>query len=67
MFFLRQTASGIPESQHFQNITIDGKYLVAYASKADPSDEAQFSSCSVGCSSSPIHVRARLLFILFNN
>ncbi|KAI1722637.1 hypothetical protein Ddc_06806 [Ditylenchus destructor] len=52
-------ASGVPESQHFQNVSIDGKYLVAYSSGAAPSDEAQFASCSIGCASSPIRVRAR--------
>lgn len=38
---------------------LEGSYLVAYAHGAAPSDEAQFTSCSIGCSSSPITVRAK--------
>ncbi|KAK6765776.1 hypothetical protein RB195_025596 [Necator americanus] len=36
-----------------------GSYLVAYARGAAPSDEAQFASCSIGCSASDITVRAK--------
>ncbi|KAH7698638.1 CBN-MLT-9 protein, partial [Aphelenchoides avenae] len=54
-----QLASGIPESQQFRNISIEGHYLVAHASSAAPSDEAQLTSCAIGCASTPIRVRAR--------
>uniref|UniRef100_A0AC35GA75 Uncharacterized protein n=2 Tax=Panagrolaimus sp. PS1159 TaxID=55785 RepID=A0AC35GA75_9BILA len=54
-----QVASGVPESQAFQGVNIQGNYLVAYAAGAAPSDEAQFASCSIACASSPIRVRAR--------
>ncbi|KAK6058451.1 hypothetical protein COOONC_03977, partial [Cooperia oncophora] len=36
-----------------------GSYLVAYARAAAPSDEAQFASCSIGCTASDITVRAK--------
>uniref|UniRef100_A0A0N4ZHY1 MAM domain-containing protein n=1 Tax=Parastrongyloides trichosuri TaxID=131310 RepID=A0A0N4ZHY1_PARTI len=36
-----------------------GAYLFAHASKAAPSDEAQFASCSIACASSKIKVRVR--------
>ncbi|PIO77551.1 hypothetical protein TELCIR_00313 [Teladorsagia circumcincta] len=36
-----------------------GSYLVAYARGAAPSDEAQFASCSIGCTASDITVRAK--------
>ena len=54
-----QIARGVPQTQRFQNVTIQDNYLVAYAAGAAPSDEAQFASCSIGCASSPIRVRAR--------
>ncbi|KAF7632182.1 hypothetical protein Mgra_00008435 [Meloidogyne graminicola] len=50
---------GIPESIYLRNISMKGRYLFAYAKGAGPSDEAQFSSCSITCSSSPIRVRAK--------
>lgn len=54
-----QLASGVPETERFRHINIQGNYLVAYAAGAAPSDEAQFVSCSIACASSPIRVRAR--------
>ncbi|KAL3094784.1 hypothetical protein niasHS_006079 [Heterodera schachtii] len=42
-----------------RNFTVDGKYLIAYATSASPSDEAQLSSCAIACASSSIRVRAR--------
>lgn len=54
-----QRASGVPQSQLFSNISIQGTYLVAFASGAAPSDEAHFASCAIGCSSSDIRVRAK--------
>ncbi|VDM55354.1 unnamed protein product [Angiostrongylus costaricensis] len=39
-----------------------GSYLLAYARGAAPSDEAQFASCSIGCSASDITVRVRYVF-----
>lgn len=55
-----QIATGSPNASIFRNApVVQGSYLVAYARGAAPSDEAQFSSCAVGCSSSPITVRAK--------
>uniref|UniRef100_A0A914W839 MAM domain-containing protein n=1 Tax=Plectus sambesii TaxID=2011161 RepID=A0A914W839_9BILA len=36
-----------------------GNFLIASARSAGPSDEAQFASCSIACSSGPITVKAR--------
>lgn len=52
-----QWASGTPE-RIASNVTLNGRYLLAYAEGAAPSDEAQFASCSIACASSPITVRA---------
>ncbi|KAE9414660.1 hypothetical protein Angca_001912 [Angiostrongylus cantonensis] len=53
-------ATGTPNASAFRNIpTPAGSYLLAYARAAAPSDEAQFASCSIGCSASDITVRAR--------
>ncbi|KJH40864.1 hypothetical protein DICVIV_13175 [Dictyocaulus viviparus] len=53
-------ANGAPNSTIFRNVPAPhGSYLVAYARAAAPSDEAQFASCSIGCSASDITVRAR--------
>ncbi|VDK45819.1 unnamed protein product [Anisakis simplex] len=55
-----QLASGAPQSSTLKNVPmLEGSYLVAYASNAAPSDEAQFASCAIGCASSPIVIRAR--------
>ncbi|CAD6188715.1 unnamed protein product [Caenorhabditis auriculariae] len=54
------TASGVPTQLQNRNVPIPtGSYLVAYAKGAAPSDEAQFASCSIGCASSDIIVRAK--------
>ncbi|KAI3414093.1 hypothetical protein GPALN_011560 [Globodera pallida] len=51
---------GQPQSSLLpRNVSVDGKYLVAYASAAAPSDEAQLSSCAIACASTSIRVRAR--------
>ncbi|WKY15065.1 hypothetical protein Q1695_000517 [Nippostrongylus brasiliensis] len=52
--------NGAPNSTVFRNApSPPGSYLVAYARGAAPSDEAQFASCSIGCTASDITVRAR--------
>lgn len=55
-----QIANGAPDTNTFRDApSPQGSYLVAYARAAAPSDEAQFASCSIGCSSSPITVRVK--------
>ncbi|CAB3410368.1 unnamed protein product [Caenorhabditis bovis] len=55
-----QVANGVPVQLQNRGVpTPDGTYLVAYAKTAAPSDEAQFASCSIGCASSDIVVRAK--------
>ncbi|VDO20851.1 unnamed protein product [Haemonchus placei] len=52
--------TGAPNTTVFRNAPAPaGSYLVAYARGAAPSDEAQFSSCSIGCTASDITVRAK--------
>ncbi|VDM75788.1 unnamed protein product [Strongylus vulgaris] len=48
-----------PDDQLDWHVGTAGSYLVAYARGAAPSDEAQFASCSIGCSASDITVRAK--------
>ncbi|PAV59749.1 hypothetical protein WR25_26463 [Diploscapter pachys] len=55
-----QYATGVPQHPSFSDIPApEGSYLIAYAKGAAPSDEAQFASCSIGCSSSDIKVRVK--------
>ncbi|CAD5221690.1 unnamed protein product [Bursaphelenchus xylophilus] len=53
-----QHAAGTPDVVARQNMTMQGRYLLAHAVSAAPSDEAQFVSCAIACASSPIKVRA---------
>ncbi|CAB54204.1 MAM domain-containing protein [Caenorhabditis elegans] len=55
-----QIASGVPVQLQNRGVPQpEGSYLIAYAKSAAPSDEAQFASCSIGCASSDIVVRAK--------
>ncbi|CAP27508.1 Protein CBR-MLT-9 [Caenorhabditis briggsae] len=55
-----QIANGVPIQLQNRGVpTPEGSYLIAYAKAAAPSDEAQFASCSIGCASSDIVVRAK--------
>ncbi|CAI2358210.1 unnamed protein product [Caenorhabditis sp. 36 PRJEB53466] len=55
-----QIANGVPVQLQNRGVPQpEGSYLIAYAKSAAPSDEAQFASCSIGCASSDIVVRAK--------
>uniref|UniRef100_A0A8R1I227 MAM domain-containing protein n=1 Tax=Caenorhabditis japonica TaxID=281687 RepID=A0A8R1I227_CAEJA len=55
-----QIASGVPVQLQNRGVPQnEGSYLIAYAKSAAPSDEAQFASCSIGCTSSDIVIRAK--------
>uniref|UniRef100_A0A1I7XM99 MAM domain-containing protein n=1 Tax=Heterorhabditis bacteriophora TaxID=37862 RepID=A0A1I7XM99_HETBA len=57
-----QVATGAPDKTIFPTSPDpEGSYLVAYARAAAPSDEAQFASCSIGCSASDITIRAKYI------
>ncbi|CAD5215736.1 unnamed protein product [Bursaphelenchus okinawaensis] len=53
-----QHAAGTPDVVARHNMTMQGRYLLAHAVSAAPSDEAQFVSCAIACASSPIKVRS---------